>query len=440
MKKHGTTARTEALAGLTTFLTMAYIIFVNPAILATDFAGNPTGLDPAAVLLATCVAAAVGSLLMGLLARYPIALAPGMGSNFLFVSMVTGLSAAGISEAWKTGLAIVFLAGAIFIVLSIFKVREAIIDAVSPSLRNGIAAGIGLFIAFIGLKNGGLVVDHPGTLVGMNPDLLSTDLMVFAVGIVLIAVCYVRRIKGAILIGIVGALAVALLAGKVTWPDSPVGLPQIENPAAFQLDFRSVFTATCLPFIFIFLFIDMFDTVGTLVGVSQAGGFFKEGKLPRAGRALMSDAVGTVVGAGLGTSTVTSYIESASGVEQGGRTGLTACVVAGLFLLALIFSPMIQMVGGYAPITAPALVFVGCMMLRGGLDIEWDDAGESLPAFLIALGIPLCFSIADGMALGFIAYPIVKLRDGERDLHKFLRNLEQAMIDCLAGYELSAGR
>lgn len=429
LSENKTTVRMEIAAGLTTFLTMAYIIFVNPMILATDFLGNPTGLDHQAVMLASCVSAAVATLIMGLLARYPIAQAPGMGNNYLFVTIVMSLSAMGVANAWQTALGIVFISGVTFLILSLLRVRRAIIESVSPSLRNGIASGIGLFIAFIGLRNGSVLIAAPGTLVGLNMDFLSPDLAVFGFGLFIIAALYARGIRGAILIGILLSTLLAWGMGQVHWPGALVGLPDIEHAAALKLDIRAALSLTCVPFIIILLFTDIFDTVGTLVGVAERSGFMRGNVLPRANQALISDACGTMVGALLGTSTVTSYIESAAGIEQGGRTGLTSVVVAALFLLALVFSPLVAMVGGYPPITASALVMVGTLMAANIRKIDWDDFSESLPAFLFMIGIPLTNSITDGLALGFISYPIIKILAGRpREANWLMYLLAAAML------------
>ena len=419
LKEQGTNVKTEILAGLTTFLTMAYIIFLQPAVLSTDFAGNPTGLDFGAVLLATCLASAIASILMGLIAKYPIALAPGMGENFFFVSVIMSLSALGFANSWQVALGIIFISGVIFLILSIFRVREAIIDAVSPSIRNGIAVGIGLFIAFIGLKNGGLIIDKPGTLVGLNANVLSADVAVFVFGLIVASVLQCRRVRGSILWGILAAAILALILGKVEF-GGIFGFPEIKNHIAFKMDIKSALTLSCIPFIVVFVFMDMFDTVGTLVGVAEQAGFIKDNKLPRANKALLADATGTVAGACLGTSTVTSYIESATGVEYGGRTGLTSITTGILFLLALLFGPLVGMIGNYLPITAPALVLVGAMMIRNVMKIDWNDYSECIPAFLTLIGIPLTFSIADGLALGFISYPIIKLLSGKGKEVKWL--------------------
>jgi AGZA family xanthine/uracil permease-like MFS transporter len=406
-----TNARTEVLAGLTTFLTMAYIIIVQPAVLTKDLTGAPTGLDFGAVLVATCLASAFASIFMGLFARDPIALAPGMGENFFFVSVVACLAALGIARPWQTALGIVFISGVVFLILTFLKVREALIDAISPSMRNGIAVGIGLFIAFIGLRNGGLIVGRPGTLVGLNVQIPPGDLVVFAAGLVLASVLSARRVRGALLWGIVASAVVALAAGQIHLA-GVFGLPAIAHPAAFQLDVGGALRPALVPFIIVFLFMGLFDTVGTLLGVAEQAGFLVGNRLPRASRALVVDATGIAAGAALGTSTVTCYIESAAGVAAGGRTGLTSVVAGLLFLAALLFSPLIATIGNYPPITAPALVLVGMMMMQNARKIEWSDPSESIPAFLTLVGIPLAYSIADGLALGFVSYPVVKLLGG----------------------------
>jgi adenine/guanine/hypoxanthine permease len=428
LKAHGTTVRTEIVAGLTTFFTMAYIIFVNPAVLATDFAGQPTGMDPQAVMLATCVAAAIATAIMGLYAGYPIAQAPGMGNNHLFVSIVMSLTAAGVAHAWQTALGMVFISGVTFLLLSLLGVREAIIRALSPSMRAGISVGIGLFITFIGLRNGGWIVANPGTLVSLNHHVLEAGPMLFVFGFLVMTALHARRVTGSILIGILLSSLIALAFGLVETPRAIIGLPTIENPAVFQLDVRSALSLTFLPFIVMLVFTDLFDTIGTLVGVTERAGLIQNNTLPRAKRALMSDAIATILGSLLGTSTVTSYIESASGVEQGGRTGLVGVVVALCFLIALCFSPLIAVVASYPPITAPALVLVGLFMASNIQNVAWDDVTEALPAFLIVLGIPLTYSIADGLALGFLSYPLIKLLAGRvRDMHPLMWGMALVM-------------
>ena len=408
---HSTT-KTEVIAGVTTFLTMAYIIFVQPAVLSTDFTGKPTGLDFGAVLLATCVVSGAASILMGLWAKYPIALAPGMGENFFFVSVIMALAAAGVPEPWRAALGIVFISGVIFLILSVLGVREAVLDSISPSMRHAIAAGIGLFVAFIGLRNGGIIVAHPGTLVTMNPHLVSADVAVFAVGLLTAAALHIRGVRGAILIGILAAAAVAASLGKIHYA-GVFGLPHINTPAAFRFDVHAAFNPRWLPFVAVFLFMNVFDTIGSVIGVAQQAGLMRDGRLPRAERVLVVDAAGTVLGAALGTSTIVTYIESAAGVSAGGRTGLTAVVAGALFFFALLFSPLIGMIGNYLPITAPALIIVGAMMMTNAAHIAWDDLSESVPAFLTLVGIPLAYSIGDGLALGFMSYPVLKVLTGK---------------------------
>jgi AGZA family xanthine/uracil permease-like MFS transporter len=415
LRENQTTAGTELLAGLTTFLTMAYIIVVQPAVLSGTMFAEPTGLDFGAVTTATCLAAALATAIMGLLARYPIAQAPGMGENFFFVlTAIPAAAAAGFANPWQVALGAVFVSGAVFLALSVAGVREKLFDAISPNLKNGIAAGIGLFIAFIGLQNAGLIVKDPGTAVKLNPHFASPGLVIFFAGLLVTAVLYARRVRGSILAGMAAATALAMVlrppqfrlaTAVVSWPP-PLG------PTFFKLDIVHAVSAPMLPIALVFFFMLVFDTIGTLIGVCEQAGFMRDNKLPRARQAMISDAVGTVAGACLGTSTVTSFIESAAGVEQGGRTGLAALAVAALFLLALAFSPLIATIGSYPPITAPALVFVGSMMMRHAARIHWEDRAESIPAFLTLIGIPLSFSIADGLALGFIAEPLVKSLSG----------------------------
>jgi AGZA family xanthine/uracil permease-like MFS transporter len=401
--------RVEVLGGLTTFLTMAYIIFVNPAILSTDFAGNPTGLSLEAAMMATCLASFVATVLMGLYANFPIAQAPGMGENFFFVTVVMALTAMGVADSWKVTLGITLIAGIIFLILSLFRFRKAVIDAVSPSLKNGIAVGIGLFIAFIGFQNGQVIQASQGTLVQFNKNLLQTESIIFFVGLLFTAALMVRRIRGAIIWGILLTTVISIVAGKVQYAGI-IGLPH--DHALFEFDLIGALKFAYIPFIVVFLFMDMFDTTGTLIGVGEQMGIMKENKLPGANRALVSDAVGTIVGSCSGTSTVTSFIESVVGVQYGARTGLASVVTGLLFLVALFFTPIVGMIGRYLPITAPALVIVGAMMMQNVRKIDWKDYSEALPAFLMVLGIPLSYSIHDGLAMGFIAYPIIKLLAG----------------------------
>jgi len=436
LSENHTTPRTELLAGVTTFLTMAYIIFVQPAVLSGKMFGRETGLDFGAVTTATCLSAAVATAIMALYARYPIAQAPGMGENFFFVfSAIPAAAAAGFTNAWQVALGTVFISGVLFLVLSLVGLRELIFNAVSPSLKNGIAAGIGLFIAFIGLQNTGLIIKDPGTAVKMNAHFASPDLLIFFAGLLLTAVLHARKVRGSILWGICGATLLTV-AFKLVLPQLPaaisasplvtdsmlvkrfeiakavVAAPPSLAPTFLKFDLVHALSLSMLPFVAVFLFMLVFDAIGTLIGVCEQAGFIQNNKLPRAKQAMLSDAVGTVVGAALGTSTVTSFVESAAGVEQGGRTGLTGLVTAALFLLALFFSPLIAMIGSYPPITAPALVIVGAMMMQNAAKVDWKDYSEAVPAFLTMIGIPLSYSIADGLALGFISYPVVKALAG----------------------------
>jgi len=408
IQEKGTTIRIEVMAGLATFMTMAYIIFVNPATLSVDYAGNPTGLSVDAAMLATCLAAFVASVFMGLYANFPIVQAPGMGENFFFVTVIMALTAQGVTNSWQVALGIVFISGVVFLVLSILRVREAIIDAVSPSLKNGIAVGIGLLIAFIGLKGSGIIITTE-TTIKLTDEVMQPSVLIFFAGLFLTAVLHVRGVRGAILWGILFNTLLALVLGEVRF-EGIVGLPQ--DHAFFKFNLGAAISLRFLPFVIAFLFMDMFDTVGTLIGVSEQAGFMKDNRLPGANRALLSDAVGTVVGACTGTSTVTSFVESSVGVEYGGRTGLVSVTAGLLFLLALFFTPLVGMVGKLPAITAPALVIVGAMMARNVHKIVWEDFSEAVPAFLVMLGIPLTFSVADGLAMGFVAYPVIKLCSG----------------------------
>lgn len=434
LSERGSDLKTEIAAGTTTFLTMAYIIVVQPSVLSGRMLGIDTGMDFGALTTATCLAAALATAVMGLYARAPIAQAPGMGLNFFLVlTLIPAASAAGYGEPWRVALGVVFVAGVLFLLLTLVGVRQIVVDAISPSLRAGIAAGIGLFIAFIGLQNAGLVVKDPATAVRLNLHWLSPNLLVFFAGFLATAALYARRVRGSILAGIAVAAAVALLL-RFTWPGLGAGaaadaaggaaladlalpmtivsLPPDLSPTFFAMDPAAALTLAMLPFVLIFLLMDLFDTVGTLVAVTEGVDVDEKRILPVPQRAYVSDAVGTVVGAAIGTSTVTSFIESTTGVQQGGRTGLTSVTTATLFLLALFATPVVAFVGSYPPITAPALVVVGTMMLRSVARFAWSDASEAIPACLIAIGIPLSYSISDGLALGFIAYPVVKVLSG----------------------------
>jgi AGZA family xanthine/uracil permease-like MFS transporter len=436
LSENGTTARTEVVAGVTTFLTMAYIIFVQPMVLSGAIFGKPTGMDFSSVTAATCISAALATGIMALYARYPIAQAPGMGENFFFVlSAIPAAQAAGFPNAWQVALGTVFISGVIFLILSVIGLRELIFKSISQSLKSAIAAGIGLFIAFIGLQNAGLILKDPGTGVRLNGHLASPDIIIFFFALLVTAVLHARKVRGSILWGIAAATLLAtvfklglphvgaigglsqvtesVLMKRFEIAKGIVAAPPSLAPTFLRLDLVHALSPQMLPFIFVFLFMLVFDAIGTLIGVCEQAGFIRDNRLPRAKEAMLSDAIGTVAGAALGTSTVTSFIESAAGVEQGGRTGLTGLVVAGLFLLALFFSPIIAMVGSYPPITAPALVIVGAMMIQNVTKVNWQDYTEVIPAFLTLLGIPLSYSIADGLALGLISYPIIKLFSGK---------------------------
>ncbi|MDH0701720.1 NCS2 family permease [Pseudomonas toyotomiensis] len=420
LKAHNTTVRTEVLAGITTFLTMAYILFVNPEMLAK------TGMDHGAVFVATCLAGAIGSLIMGLLANYPIALAPGMGLNAFFtytVVMTMGYS-------WQTALGAVFLSGAIFFLLSIFKIREWIINSIPLALRAGIAAGIGLFLAIIALKNAGIVVDHPATLVGLG-DMSRGGALLACLGFFVIAALAYRKVTGAVMIGILLVTGLSIVLG-LSELQGVVSMPPSLMPTLLQLDIAGALDIGLISVIFAFLFVDLFDTSGTLVGVAQKADLLdKDGKMPRLGRALMADSTATMAGAALGTSTTTSYIESAAGISAGGRTGLTACVVAALFLLALFFAPLAGAVPAYA--TAPALLFVAVLMMSSLAQIDWDDLTVAAPVVVAALAMPLTFSIANGIAFGFIAWTAVKVLAGRwRELNPAMWVLSALFVVKLA--------
>jgi AGZA family xanthine/uracil permease-like MFS transporter len=407
LRDHGTTVRTEVLAGTTTFLTMVYIVFVNPMIL------SGAGMDFGAVLTATCLAAGLATWVMGFAANYPIAMAPGMGENVFFVTAVVAM---GLS--WQAALAAVFVSGVVFVALNFFRLREMVLHAIPASLKMAIAAGIGLFIAWLGLKNAGVVVAGADAFALGN--LAAPPTILALVGTALTVGLMALRVRGAILIGILASGLAALATGMIVWQGFVAPPPSLA-PTFLALDLAAIASLDVLPIVLIFLFMAVFDAIGTLVAVGEQAGLMVDGKLPRAGRALTADASGTVVGALLGTSTVTAYIESATGVEEGGRTGLANVVTGALFLVVLFFSPVVHMIGeGVAvegvgvlnPITAPALIVVGCLMARCVTRIAWDDLTEAFPAFLILAGIPFFRSIADGIAFGFIAYPALKLLAG----------------------------
>ncbi|APV35879.1 MULTISPECIES: NCS2 family permease [Acinetobacter] len=399
LSENKTNFRTEVLAGVTTFLTMCYIIIVNPIIL------SETGMNYGAVFVATCLAAAIGCLVMGLIANYPIALAPGMGLNAYFTYSVC----LGMGVPWQTALAAVFISGLVFLAISFLKIREAIVNAIPMSLKFAIGGGIGLFLALVALKNAGIIVDNPATLVGLG-NLKSPTVLLAFLGFIIIVVLHQLKVRGAIIISILAITGLSTLLGLNELKGVVGAIPSIA-PTFMQMDFEGLFTATMIGVIFVFFLVDLFDSTGTLVGVSHRAGLLKDGKLPRLKKALFADSTAIVAGAALGTSSTTPYIESASGVAAGGRTGLTAVVVAVLFLACLFLSPLAQSVPGFA--TAPALLFVGVLMIHGITNIDWDDITEAVPAFLTIVFMPFTYSIADGIAMGFISYAIIKLLTGK---------------------------
>lgn len=401
LKAHGTNVKTEVIAGFTTFMTMAYILVVNPLIL------KDAGMDFGAVFTATALSAIIGTLVMALWAKLPFALAPGMGLNAFFAYGVV----LGMGYSWQMALTAVFLEGIIFLVLTAFNIREAIVNSVPLSLKKAVSCGIGLFIAFIGLQNAGIVEANPATLVTVG-SLTDPKPLLALIGILVTGVLLVKGVRGALLIGIVATTLIGFPLGVTSMPDFSNGLtPPDISPILFQFQWDQVFTADMAIILFTFLFVDMFDTVGTLVGVSTKANMLNEkGEVPNCKQALFADAVATTAGACLGTSTVTTFVESATGVSEGGRTGLTALVVAGLFLAALFLSPLFLMVPGAA--TTPALVLVGLFMMSPIQEIDLDDFSESIPAFLTILFMPMTYSIAEGIIIGMLSYIILKLLSG----------------------------
>ena len=399
LTENNTTVKQEMLGGLTTFVTMAYIIVVNPQILAQ------AGMPPEGVLFATCISAAAATLVMGLYANYPIALAPGMSLNAYFTYAVC----LNMHVPWQTALAVVFLSGTVFLLLTVTRVREQIVNGMPDCLKHSTAAGIGMFIAFVGLRNAKLVVANPATFVGLG-SFSNKEVQMACFGIALTIVLMARKVTGGILIAILGTTLVAILRGMLPWPSGIFSLPH-PSSTFLKLDFRGAFQLGFLEIIFAFLFVDLFDNVGTLVGVCEQGGFIKNGKIPRAGRILVADAVGTIVGSLSGTSTVTSYIESVAGVAAGARTGLSNVAVAALFMIATFCSPLAAAIPAYA--TAPALILVGALMTQSISQIEWSDFSEAVPAFITMLATPLTFSIATGISLGLICYTVVKIAVGK---------------------------
>ena len=421
LEENGTSIRTEALAGVTTFATMAYIIFVQPVVLGA------AGMDAGAVFTSTCLITAFATVLMALLANYPVAVAPAMGHNFFFAYVVVLT----MKVPWQAALGAVLVSGIIFVATASFGLRELIVAAVPESLKSAIAVGIGLLITLIGMEWAGLVRLDANTFVTLG-NLGSKPTLVALLGLATTVVLIARKVQGAILFGILIAAIAGVVLGIVKNPGAVVSLPPSLAPTAFQLDVWAALKQNLIAVIFIFFFLDLFDTVGSLIGIAKQAGLMKNGRLPRAGRALLADAIGTVGSALVGNTTMVSYIESASGVAVGGRTGLAALVTAVLFLVAMFFSPVVQMIsGGFAvqdiitvegqqvartftlyPVTSPALIVVGSLMIRSVRDIDWDDFTEALPAFLTLVLMPLTFSITDGIAFGFISYALLKLVTG----------------------------
>ncbi|MGA3103061.1 MAG: NCS2 family permease [Terriglobales bacterium] len=399
LAENNTSIKQEMLGGLTTFVTMAYIIVVNPQLLAQ------AGMPPEGVLFATCISAAAATLVMGLYANYPIALAPGMSLNAYFTYVVC----IGMHVPWQTALAVVFISGCVFLVLTVSRLREQIVNGIPDCLKHSTATGIGMFIAFIGLRNAKIVVANSATFVGLG-QFSDKEVQTACFGLALTIVLMARKINGGILIGIFATTLLGILRGLSRWPSAIVSLPH-PSSTFLKLDFRGAIHLGFLEILFAFLFVDLFDNVGTLVGVCEQGGFVKDGEIPRVGRALVADAVGTLFGSLTGTSTVTSYIESVAGVAAGARTGLSNVAVAGLFLLATFCAPLATAIPGYA--TAPALILVGALMTQSIAHIEWSDFSEAVPAFITMLATPLTFSIATGLSLGLISYTVVKIGIGK---------------------------
>lgn len=399
LKENGSDVKTEVIGGLTTFLTMAYIIFVNPLIL------SEAGMDKPALITATCLAAAFGTLLVGLWANVPFAMAPGMGLNAFFTyTLVMGQ---GLS--WQTALGVVFVSGVAFFVLTVVGIREKVVNAIPLSLRIATAAGIGLFITFIGLKNMGLVVDNPATLVSIGP--LTCPVLIGLGALLLITILELRKVKGSILIGIAVAAIVGAILGEVAMPDAAVSAPPSLAPIAFKLDVFGALRWGLVGAIFSFMFVDLFDSIGTIVACSyEAGHVEPDGTIKKIDKVLEADAVATVVGSLLGTSTTTTYIESASGIADGARTGLSSVVTGLLFLAALFFAPLIGAVPGFA--TAPALVIVGVFMFRNIKEINFSDMKDAVPAFLTMILMPLTFSISTGLTVGFLSYLLISVLSG----------------------------
>jgi adenine/guanine/hypoxanthine permease len=399
LSENQTTIRQEMLGGLTTFLTMAYIIVVNPQIL------SQAGIPAEGVVFATCLSSAVATIVMGLYANYPIALAPGMSLNAYFTYSVC----LGMGVHWSVALGAVFISGVLFVLLTVTRVREQIVNGIPEGLKHATAGGIGMFIAFVGLRSAKLVVANAATFVSLG-NFGDPGVQAACLGIVLILALMLRRVSGAILLGILGTTLFGVLRGLAHWPTALVAWPRT-SVTFLKLDIPGALHLGLFEIIFIFLFVDLFDNVGTMLAVCEQGGFVKDGKIPRVGRALLADGIGTIFGAMTGTSTVTSYIESAAGVAAGARTGLSNLMVAGLFLVAMFFSPLAAAIPAFA--TAPALILVGALMTESVAKVEWRDFSEAFPAFVTLIATPLTFSIATGLSLGVITYTVAKIASGK---------------------------
>ncbi|MED4633976.1 NCS2 family permease [Peribacillus frigoritolerans] len=398
LKENGTDIRTEVMAGVTTFLTMVYILIVNPALLSS------IGIPFEQVFMATVISAVIGTLIMGLVAKYPIAIAPGMGLNAYFASVV---GAQGLS--YQTVFGTVFIAGLLFLLISVTSLRKMIVDAIPNSLKYGITSGIGLFIAFIGLKNAGIIVPNESTMVTLG-DLHQQGTVLALAGLFITLIFMARNIKGAIFIGMIVTAIIAYFIGLLDF-DGVLSVPP--TPVFFDIDIAGVFTNSLYSIVFAFLLVTIFDTTGTLIGVTEQAGLTKDGKIPRAKKAFLGDAIATTVGSMFGTSPSTAYVESSTGVAAGGRTGLTATVVAILFAVSIFFSPLISAISSVQAITAPVLIIVGCFMMEGLAKVNWKIFDEAFPAFAIILTMPLTSSISTGIAIGFITYPLMKVFSGK---------------------------
>lgn len=403
LSEHKTTVKTEVMAGITTFMTMSYILAVNPGML------SETGMDQGAVFTATILASALGTILMALLANYPFALSAGMGLNAYFTYTVV----LNMGHDWTYALTAVFIEGIIFILMSIFNIREAIFRAIPTTLKKGVSVGIGLFITLIGLVNAGIIVDNPATLISIG-DLTAPPSLVAIFGLLVIGVLLKKNVRGSLLIGILASTILAIILGVTSLPSKVFSLPPSLAPIAFKLQWSDIFTKEMFAVVFAFLFVDIFDTIGTLIGVATKADMLDENDdLPNLGPALLSDAIATTVGALLGTSTVTTFVESASGVADGGRTGLTSLTTAGLFLLSLFLFPIFAIIPASA--TAPALIIVGLFMMSPVKDINFDDYTESIPAFLTIVMMPFAYSVAEGIVWGITSFVILNLLTGKKE-------------------------